>query len=160
MDHHPRFEVIFPVDDHIAVDVPFDAGFAHPVNRRGGLRHQDLGQFFVDPSLGHPLQVGVKLFRGIGRDMQLGEQAVRPCPAGTCESHRGRKTPSENRCVKNGRCRQIPAPALSPTSRLSARPLAWPPPPLQRRRCRRRQLQRDALPFSRLPPSIRTNCLM
>ena len=44
MDHHARFEVIFAVDDHIAVDVPFDADFAHPVNRRGGLRHQDLGQ--------------------------------------------------------------------------------------------------------------------
>ena len=76
MNHHARLEIVAAVDDDVAVDVPFDADLAHPVNRRGRLRHQDLGQFFIDPTTCHALQVAVKLFRRVGRNVKFGEHRV------------------------------------------------------------------------------------
>ncbi len=71
MNDHTRLKVVAPIDDHVAVDVPFDADLAHPVNRRSGLPHQDVGQFLVDPAARDALQVGVELLRRVGRNVQL-----------------------------------------------------------------------------------------
>jgi hypothetical protein len=43
MDHQTRLKIIAPVDYNVAVDLPFDAQLAHPMNRRVGLAHQHVG---------------------------------------------------------------------------------------------------------------------
>ena len=69
-------EIVAIVDDHMAVDVPLDADFAHPVNRRVRLRHQDFGQLFADPTARNSLQVGMELLRGVSGQMELRESRV------------------------------------------------------------------------------------
>ena len=76
VNDHARLEVVAAVDDDVAVDVPFDADLAHPVDRRGRLRYQDVGQFFIDPPAGHALQVAMKLFGRVGRNMKFREHGV------------------------------------------------------------------------------------
>src|SRR5690349_481923 len=60
----------------MAVDVPLDADFAHPVNRRVRLRHQDFGQFLADSAARNPLQVGMELLGCVSGQIELRESRV------------------------------------------------------------------------------------
>ena len=55
----------------VAVDLPFDAQLAHPMDRRIGLLHQNVGELLVDPPAGDPLKISVKLLSRVGGQMQF-----------------------------------------------------------------------------------------
>ena len=71
MDHQTGFEIVAAIDHHVAIDLPFDAQFAHPMDRRVGLLYQNRGKLLVDPSAGDPLKISIKLFSRVGGKMQL-----------------------------------------------------------------------------------------
>src|SRR5215813_5555369 len=62
MNHQTGFKIVAAVDNNVTVDLPFDAQLAHPMDRRIGLLHQNVGELLVDASTGDPLKISMKLF--------------------------------------------------------------------------------------------------
>src|SRR5262247_2106447 len=67
MNDQTGFKIVSAVDDNMAIDLPLDAQIPHPMDRRIGLLHQNVGESLVDPATGDPLKISMKLFSRVGR---------------------------------------------------------------------------------------------